>query len=210
MVMRLVRKVTSAHGLALIALFVALGGSAGATGLITGEDVQNHSLTGLDIRNHSLGGKKLRSGSVGARPLRRGSVGSSEVRNGALHARDFDSRDLPGLTRTTVNAPNITNYTDLDPIVSYTTKRGGDFLVLARFWVANTGASDEYLNCGFQANGVLFPTAGAQTTAGETTRAFSVTVVEVGSAKRIDFICDGGGATTYDISHIRLRVLNLA
>lgn len=210
--MRLLRKLTSAHALALIALFVALGGTAGANGLelITGKDVKNRSLTGRDIKNHSLGGKKLRTGSVGARPLRRGSVGTAEVRNGTLRSRDFDRTDLPGLTRTTVTAPDITDYTDFDPIVSATTERAGDFIVLVRFTVTNTGAADESLNCGFQADGVVFPAAGAQTTAGATTTAYSVTVVEVASAAQIDFVCFGGGATSYDISQIRMRVLTLA
>jgi hypothetical protein len=191
---------------------VALGGTAGADGLelITGSDVKNRSLTGRDIKNHSLGGKKLRTGSVGARPLRRGSVGTAEVRNGTLRSRDFDRTDLPGLTRAAVTAPDITDYTDLEPIVSATTQLAGDFPVLVRFSVTNTGAADEYLNCGFQADGVFFPSAGAQTTAGETTTAYSVTAVEVASAAQIDFACMGGGATSYDISEIRMRVLTLA
>jgi hypothetical protein len=210
-VMRLLRKLTSAHALALIALFVALGGTAGAQSLelITGKDVKNRSLTGRDIKNHSLGGKKLRTGSVGARPLRRGSVGSGEVRNGTLRARDFNPTDLPGLTRATETAPDITDYT-FEPIVSTTTERGGDFLVLVRFSVTNTGGADEYLNCGFQAGGILVPAAGAQTTAGGTTTTLSVTVVEVDSAEQIDFVCAGSGGTSYDISDIRLTVLTLA
>ncbi|HYY76996.1 MAG TPA: hypothetical protein VE644_11815 [Gaiellaceae bacterium] len=220
--MRLLRKLTSAHALALIALFVALGGTAGANGLelitgkdvknrsLTGKDVKNGSLTGRDIKNHSLRGKKLRTGSVGARPLRRGSVGSGEVRNGTLRARDFDRTHLPGLTRATETAPDITDYTDFEPIVSTTTKRGGDFLVLVRFSVTNTGGADEFLNCGFQAGGILVPAAGAQTTAGGTTTTLSVTVVEVDSAEQIDFVCAGSGGTSYDISDIRLTVLTLA
>jgi hypothetical protein len=113
------------------------------------------------------------------------------------------------LTKNTAFGADIANYNDLDPLVTYRTKRGGDFLVITRYRVANTGASNDFLNCAFRAKGHLYPTAGAQTNAGQSTTAFSVTVVEVPTASRIDFVCQGGGTTTYDISKIRLRVLTL-
>lgn len=194
-------KLTSAHVIALVALFVALAGSAGAAAVafITGADVVDHSLSGRDVARHSLGGKTLQ----------RGSVGTDAVRNGSLRAGDFDQSRLPGLTKKTVKAPPIAGYTDLDPLVGYRPRRGGDYLVITRFRVRNTGGSDEYLNCAYQANGQLFPTAGAQTTAGQATTAYAVTAVEIPSSNRIDFACLGGGATTYDISKIRMRVLTL-
>jgi hypothetical protein len=209
--MHMLRKLTSAHAIALIALFVALGGTAGAAAvdLITGEDIRDGSVRGRDIRDHSLKGKDLRRGSIKARQLRTGSVRSAEVRNGTLRARDFNRADLPGLTRVTVRAQNITNYSDFDPIVRYRTSRAGDYLVVTRFSVTNTGSADEFLNCGYIANGNQFPTAGANTTAGQTTRAFSVTVVEVDASARITFVCAGSGATTYDIRNIRLRAFRL-
>jgi hypothetical protein len=209
--MQLLRKLTSAHAIAMIALFVALGSTAGAAGveLITGADIRDGSIRGRDVRNHSLRGKDLHRGSIRARQLRAGSVRSAEVRNGALRARDFNRADLPGLTRKTVRAPNITNYSDFDPIVRYRTPRAGDFLVVTRFSVTNTGSADEFLNCGYMANGNQFPTAGANTTAGQTTRAFSVNVVEVDASARITFVCAGSGATTYDIRNIRLRAFRL-
>jgi hypothetical protein len=206
--MRLLRKLTSAHAIALIALFVALGGTAGAAAvdLITGENIRDGSVRGRDIRDHSIRGKDLRRGSIKARQLRTGSVRSAEVRNGTLRARDFDRGDLPGLTRKTVRAPNITNYSNFDPIVSHRTGRAGDFLAVAAFSVTNTGSADEFLNCGFRANGNQYPTAGADTRAGQTTRAFSVTLVEIDSSARISFVCAGAGGTTYDLRNIRLRV----
>ena len=212
--MRLLRKLTSAHAIALIALFVALGSSAGAAAveLITGDDIRDGSVTGRDIRNHSLRGKDMRRGSIKARQLRTGSVRSAEVRNGTLRARDFNRADLPGLTRKTVRAPNIANYSDFDPIVSYRAGRPGAFLALVRFSVTNTGATNEFLGCGFRADGNQYPTAGADTTAGQTTRAISVTVVEVDSPSRITFVCAGSvapGGTSYDIRNIRLRVFRL-
>ena len=209
--MHLLRKLTSAHAIAIVALFVALGSSAGAAAveLITGEDIRDGSIKGRDVRNHSLRGKDLHRDSIRARQLRKASVRSAEVRNGALRAHDFNRADLPGLTRRTVRAENITNYSNFDPIVSYRTPQSGDFLTLVRFSVTNTGSSDEFLGCGFRANRNQYPTAGADTRAGQTTRAFSVTVVEVDSLARITFICAGSGGTTYDIRNIRLRVFRL-
>jgi hypothetical protein len=209
--MQLLRKLTSAHAIALIALFVALGSTAGAAGveLITGDDIRDGSITGRDVRNHSLRGKDLHRSSIKARQLRTGSVRTADVRNGALRARDFNRADLPGLTRKTVRAPNITNYSDFDPIVRYRTPRAGDFLVVTRLSVRNTGSADEFLNCAYVANGSQFPTAGASTTAGETTRAFSVTVVEVNASSRVTLVCAGSGGTTYDIHNIRLRAFRL-
>jgi hypothetical protein len=55
-----------------------------------------------------------------------------------------DRTHLPGLTRATETAPDITDYTDFEPIVSTTTERGGDFLVLVRFSVTNTGAPTSF------------------------------------------------------------------
>jgi hypothetical protein len=212
MLMRLLRTLTSAHAIALLALFVALGSTAGAAGLdlVTGHDVQDGSLTGADLHDRSVGGKKLRVGSVDATALGIGAVGTAEVGNGTLRARDFDLRRLPGVTRVTARHAPITNYTDFDPIASYRTKKAGDYIVFGLFSVTNTGSNNEYLNCGYQAAGNLFPAAGADTTAGQTTKAFPVTVVEVGKGGIIRLVCTGSGGTTYDLSNIRMRVLRLA
>ena len=63
-------RLTSAHVIALIALFVALGGTGYAA-------------------------VKLPKNSVGARQIKTGGVGSSEVKNGALRKADFRASDLP-------------------------------------------------------------------------------------------------------------------
>ncbi|MBA2347266.1 MAG: collagen-like protein [Solirubrobacterales bacterium] len=55
--------------LAVVALVLALGGTATAAKLITGKQVKNSSLTGADVRNSSLTGADLRNGSVGAADL---------------------------------------------------------------------------------------------------------------------------------------------
>ena len=70
MLHRLRSRMTSAHVIALIALFVALGGTGYAA-------------------------VKLPKNSVGAAQIKTGGVGSSEVKNGSLKKADFKNSDLP-------------------------------------------------------------------------------------------------------------------
>lgn len=67
--------------ISLTALFVALGGTAGAASVviknssqvkaqaITSSDIKNGSLIGLDVKRGSIGGEKLKKGSVGLAQL---------------------------------------------------------------------------------------------------------------------------------------------
>lgn len=49
---------------ALVALFVALGGSAAAKLIINGSNVRDGSLTGADIKDRSIGGVKIKNNSL--------------------------------------------------------------------------------------------------------------------------------------------------
>src|SRR4051794_28952451 len=66
---------TFANVVSMLALFVALGGSATATLLVTGKNVKNSSLTGADVKNSSLT--------------------SLDVKDRSLLASDFKSGQLP-------------------------------------------------------------------------------------------------------------------
>jgi hypothetical protein len=68
-------RLTFANVVSVLALFVALGGSATAALLVTGKNVKNGSLTGADIKNNS--------------------VASADVKDGALLAKDFKRGQLP-------------------------------------------------------------------------------------------------------------------
>ena len=61
------RRPSPAMVVSLIALFIALGGSAYAL-TITGGNVKNGSLTGKDIRKNSLTGTQIRESRVGKVP----------------------------------------------------------------------------------------------------------------------------------------------
>ena len=68
---------------ALVALFVALGGSSYAALTVTGKNVKNSSLTGKDVRNNSLTGKDVKN------------LASGDVKDRSLLAKDFKSGQLP-------------------------------------------------------------------------------------------------------------------
>jgi hypothetical protein len=59
---------------ALIALFVSLGGGAYAL-VVTGGDVKNGSLTGVDFKPRSLHGSKLRADSIGGGSIKESTLG---------------------------------------------------------------------------------------------------------------------------------------
>ena len=59
------RRPSPAMVVALLALFVALGGSSYAALTVTGRNVKNSSLTGRDVRNNSLTGRDVKNLSSG-------------------------------------------------------------------------------------------------------------------------------------------------
>ncbi len=57
---RFIRRPSPATAIALLALFVALGGTGWAAIRITGKSVKNGSLTGKDVKRNSLTGRQIR------------------------------------------------------------------------------------------------------------------------------------------------------
>lgn len=86
---------------ALLALFVALGGSAFAAlslprgsvgtaqlknGAVTGGKLHSNAVTSGKVKDHSLLGNDIRNGALGAPQLANGAVGSAQLANGAVGA----------------------------------------------------------------------------------------------------------------------------
>lgn len=217
--MRLSRRLSYANVIATLALFFALAGTsiAGAKVLITGAEVKNQSLTGADIKNGSLELKTLskgaRLGLAGDRgPAgERGPQGSQGDAGPAGPQGPAGAQGAPGIGITTAiaNGADASNYQDLTPLASQVLAAPGDYVIFATLTVHNTGASNEYLNCGFRLNGTINGAAGVDTTAGGTTSGTSVGALHADTAGTVEFLCTGNGATTYDISNISLRVHNL-
>ncbi len=76
---------TFSGSIAVLALFVALGGSSYAAIQISGSNVQNGTITHKDVKNESLKGTDVDNGSLK----------SADVKNGSLDADDFKSGELP-------------------------------------------------------------------------------------------------------------------
>ncbi len=72
---RFTRRPSTGTLLAVVALFVALGGTAAAKVLITGADVKNHSLTGRDIKNRSLTGANIANNTLTGKQIKESSLG---------------------------------------------------------------------------------------------------------------------------------------
>ena len=62
------RQLSFANVVALLALFIALGGTSWAALKITGKNVQNGTLSGKDVRRNSLGGRVIAEGKLGRVP----------------------------------------------------------------------------------------------------------------------------------------------
>lgn len=61
-------RITSAHIIAALALFVALGGSAYAVNKIDGSDIRDRSLTSREFKSNSVNGRVVKERSLGAVP----------------------------------------------------------------------------------------------------------------------------------------------
>jgi len=119
--MYILRRVTSAHVLAAVALFVALGGGAYAAlklpknsvksatiknGQVKAADLANKAVTSkkikdrqvktADLADNSVSGTKLIDGQVGASDLADGSVGTSKIADGAVNSAKIADGQVGG------------------------------------------------------------------------------------------------------------------
>jgi hypothetical protein len=72
---------------ALVALFMAMGGSAYAL-VITSGSIKNNTIRSVDVRNHGLSGRDMRSSTVGGRAIKESSLSTvpgALVTEGATH-----------------------------------------------------------------------------------------------------------------------------
>lgn len=69
--------------IALVALFVALGGTGYAALTITSKDVKDNSLTGKDVRNSSITGQDVKDGSLAAADIAGGLPAGAKGADGA-------------------------------------------------------------------------------------------------------------------------------
>jgi len=92
-----VRKPSPAMVVAVIALIVAMGGTAAAAGYITGAAIKDNTLTSRDVRNGSLSGRDLHANTVTG----------SNIRNGTIRGRDLRGSVITAATMTSGAAQTI-------------------------------------------------------------------------------------------------------
>jgi hypothetical protein len=85
MLSKLRAKLSFANVVSLAALFVALGGTAYATGLITGEDIQDGTIHSRDLTNDTIRGHDIRNDTIQSR----------DIQNGSLRKHDFKPGQFP-------------------------------------------------------------------------------------------------------------------
>ena len=93
---RLGRRPSASMVVALIALFVAIGGTATAASklIITCANVKNQSLTGCDIKNGSLTGKQVKNGSLTGKQIKKGSLTGTQIKNDSLMGTQIKESSL--------------------------------------------------------------------------------------------------------------------
>lgn len=96
---RIVRSISPSMAVALVALFVALGGVsyAVAEGSIDSREIKNDSVQSSDVRDGSLQGRDVTNSTLQSRDLADGTVQSRDVRDGALRGVDVNDRSLGGI-----------------------------------------------------------------------------------------------------------------
>jgi hypothetical protein len=77
-------RITSAHVIAMIALFVALSGSSYAAVTIRASQIRNNSIPGSKLKTGSIPATKLRNNSITGGKLKNNSVGAAKLRTDAL------------------------------------------------------------------------------------------------------------------------------
>src|SRR5688572_27839594 len=104
---RFFKKPSAPMVVAMIAMVLALTGSAGAgvTNLITGKDVKDKSLTGADIKDKSLTGKDVKKRSLTGKQVATGSLTGTQVADGSLGEADLGTGVRTKLNRPVVPGP---------------------------------------------------------------------------------------------------------
>lgn len=85
---------TFANLTALLALFVALGGSSYAALSVGGEQIVDNSVRSKDLRNNGVRGRDIRKGTVRGTDVRNGDLQGKDVRDNTLTGADLKESSL--------------------------------------------------------------------------------------------------------------------
>jgi hypothetical protein len=118
---------------ATLALFVALGGSAVAAGMLTGKNIKNNSLTGKDVKNNSLTGKDVKG--LGTGDFKKSELSKLTGKTGPMGLRGLTGPPGPGARQVHYRAAGGTAAQQLFSLSGMTvtaecTGGGDDFVTL--------------------------------------------------------------------------------
>jgi hypothetical protein len=112
---RLFRRPSASMIIAMLALFIAVGGSAAAASLINGANLKNHSvaakklknatITGTQVKKDSLTGKQIKESSLGTVPS--AAVANNANALGGKSAGSFQPADRWALIQGTATGGNV-------------------------------------------------------------------------------------------------------
>ncbi|MGI8945163.1 MAG: hypothetical protein ACR2GL_02840 [Thermoleophilaceae bacterium] len=130
---------------ALISLFVALGGSAYAL-TVTGRDVKNGSLTGVDVRNGSITGRDVRKNGLTGRHIRENRLG--KVRRARVADKVGDRTVSEVTTRAFFGAQKAPKgFTGTDTLIGTISLPAGTFVISAKVTASNSSTGTLRATC---------------------------------------------------------------
>jgi hypothetical protein len=129
MLSRIRTRITFANVIALIALFVALGGSVYAAGKLSGKTIKKGSEPGNRIKKDTVTGKQVKESTLGKVPKAADadSAGSAGTANAAFSTYHFDAIDMPD-TYGTIGTLSIPT--------------AGSFVIVAKFTALDGSATN--------------------------------------------------------------------
>lgn len=145
-------RLTFANVTSIVALFVALGGTAAAAVMITGKNVADGSLTGRDVKNSSLGSKKIKDGDLVAKDFKAGQLPAgaqgAQGPQGAAGADGSDGAAGPSDIYAAGNANEVLDTTGLTTTeVASITVPAGSYLLGANLWMTKTEMGTSNVRC---------------------------------------------------------------
>ena len=91
------KSLTFSNAIALLALFVALGGTVyAASGKIDGSQIKAKSLPANRLQPKSVGAAQIKSGAIGAGQIKSGAVGAAQLKAGAVSANQIQAGTITG------------------------------------------------------------------------------------------------------------------
>jgi hypothetical protein len=95
--MRLVRHLSFSNVIAMLALFIALGGAAYAGTKINGSSIKNGSIGGGKLKNETITGNKLKKGTLTGAQIADQSITGTQIQNGSISATQINLSTLPAV-----------------------------------------------------------------------------------------------------------------